>query len=138
VINRMIDDYVEQNRNKAISFTSMGQLRYLSAIKHVQAVVGNSSSGIIEAPSFEIPTVNIGDRQKGRVRAESVIDCEPEKENISMALEKALSEEFRLSIQAMRNLYEQEGTAKSIKETIKNHNLWGILKKDFYDITFDG
>ncbi len=123
VINRMIDDYVEQNSRKAIAFTSMGQLRYSSAMKHVQAVVGNSSSGIIEAPSFCVPTVNIGDRQKGRLTPESVIDCSPVKEDIIKSLEKALSEKFRVKIREMRNPYEQEGTSKRIKDTITNFNL---------------
>ena len=75
VINSMIDDYLARNYHKSIGFTSLGQLRYLSAMQHVDAVVGNSSSGIIETPSFKIGTINIGDRQKGRIKADSIIDC---------------------------------------------------------------
>jgi GDP/UDP-N,N'-diacetylbacillosamine 2-epimerase (hydrolysing) len=76
VINQMIDEYVTKNSHKSIVFTSLGQLRYLSALQYVDAVVGNSSSGLAEAPSFKIGTINIGDRQKGRIKASSVIDCE--------------------------------------------------------------
>ena len=81
-INLMIDEYVEKNSYRSAAYTSLGQLRYLSAFKHVDAVVGNSSSGIIEAPSFKIATINIGDRQKGRVKADSIIDCLPNRENL--------------------------------------------------------
>ncbi|MBU3090463.1 UDP-N-acetylglucosamine 2-epimerase (hydrolyzing), partial [Clostridium gasigenes] len=77
VINKMIDEYEKDNKDKIIAFTSMGYLRYLSAMKYCNSVIGNSSSGIIEAPSFNKPTINIGDRQKGRMQAESVINCNP-------------------------------------------------------------
>jgi GDP/UDP-N,N'-diacetylbacillosamine 2-epimerase (hydrolysing) len=80
VINRMCEEYVSKNSHKAVGFTSLGQLRYLSALQFVDAVLGNSSSGLAEAPSFKIGTINIGDRQKGRIKAKSVIDCEPNKE----------------------------------------------------------
>jgi len=75
IINKMIDQYVGKNPDKAISFTSMGQLKYLSTMQFVDAVVGNSSSGIIEAPSLKVATLNIGDRQNGRVKASSIVDC---------------------------------------------------------------
>lgn len=135
IINRMIDEYVTKKKDNSIAFTSMGQLRYLSTIKHVDAVVGNSSSGIIEAPSFKVPTVNIGDRQKGRIQARSIIDCPPIKDAISQALKQALSPEFRQSIQNIQNPYEKENTAKDIKEIIKHFDLRNILKKEFYDIS---
>lgn len=132
VINQMIDDYVAVNSYKAISFTSMGQLRYLSAMSYVNAVVGNSSSGVVEAPSFRVPTVNIGDRQKGRLRVQSIIDCPPEKEAIIHALKWALSQEFK---QSMANPYEKENTAWKIKNIVKNFKLENVLKKEFYDLT---
>ena len=78
----MIDDYVKNNSGRAIAFDSLGQRNYLSALQHVQMVVGNSSSGLIEVPSFKIPTVNIGDRQGGREQAQTVIQCDPQKESI--------------------------------------------------------
>lgn len=134
IINQRIDHYVSDKPEKAIAFTSMGQLRYLSAMKYAGAVVGNSSSGIVEAPSFNVPTVNIGDRQKGRVRAESVICCEPEKKQISSALQKALSKDFVDSIQEMKNPYEKPGTARSILNVLKEADLQNIIKKEFYDL----
>lgn len=135
IINRMIDKYVSHNGQRAIGITSMGQINYLSTMKYMDAVVGNSSSGIIEAPSMKTPTVNIGDRQKGRVRAKSIIDCEPEKEDIRRALTRALSSEFKSSIKTVNNPYEKENTAKNIKEVIRNFDLESILKKRFHDIT---
>ena len=82
IINSMIDEYVRNNSFKSIGFASLGQLRYLSALQFVDLVIGNSSSGLLEAPSFKIATINIGDRQKGRIKAKSVIDCLPDKKNI--------------------------------------------------------
>ncbi|WP_045212429.1 UDP-N-acetylglucosamine 2-epimerase [Desulfonatronovibrio magnus] len=134
IINQMIDQYVGENSVNSTAFTSMGQLRYLSGMKYASAVVGNSSSGIIETPSFRVPTVNIGDRQKGRVRAESVIDCEPLREPIQKALLKAISAEFHESLQNMINPYEQEGTARNILDVLNKTDLSGIMKKEFYDL----
>lgn len=133
VINTMIDDYISRCEEKAVAFDSMGQLRYLSAMQYVDAVVGNSSSGIVEAPSFKIPTVNIGDRQKGRVRSGSIIDCSPAKDAIVQAIQRALSSEFVRGIRNTQNPYERENTASNIKEIIKGFDLRGILKKEFYD-----
>ena len=137
IINQFIDSYVVEHPDKAIAFTSMGQLRYLSAMKHCAAVVGNSSSGILEAPSFKIPTINVGDRQKGRVRAGSVIDCEPEKDQIHSALHKALSKEFTDSLKDITNPYEKSGTAQMILEAIKKADLNNIVKKEFYDTSLN-
>src|SRR5690606_39122045 len=96
IINLLIDDYVLNNQHKAIAFASLGQLRYLSALQYVDVVIGNSSSGLIEVPSFHKPTINIGDRQKGRIKGETVIDCDPECRSIKQAIDQALSEEFNL------------------------------------------
>ncbi|MCL0106681.1 UDP-N-acetylglucosamine 2-epimerase [Peptococcaceae bacterium] len=137
IINKMIDEYVLKNSHKAIAFTSLGQLRYLSAMKYVDAVVGNSSSGIAEAPSFRIGTINIGDRQKGRIRAKSVIDCKPKKEDILKAIDKLYSNEFKEMLKEVRNPYEQDGfPSKAIVNVLKNYDLSNILKKEFYDIEF--
>ncbi|KNZ70108.1 UDP-N-acetyl-D-glucosamine 2-epimerase [Thermincola ferriacetica] len=137
VINRLIDGYVGSHPGKAIALTSMGQLKYLSAIRHVDAVVGNSSSGIIEVPSFGKPTVNIGDRQRGRVKAESVIDCEPQAEKIIEAMEKAFSPEFATFSRKVRNPYGEGNSAARIVKILKD-SLESVngLKKKFYDIDF--
>ena len=129
----MIDKYTNNYPDKAMAFNSMGQVKYLSAMKHASVVVGNSSSGIIEAPSLRVPTVNIGDRQRGRLRAKSVIDCSPTKGAIIKALEQAVSSGFRQSIKRIKNPYEKKNAGHIIKETIKHFCLDGILKKVFYD-----
>ena len=129
----MIDNYVSQNRNRAIAFTSMGQALYFSAMKHVDAVVGNSSSGIIEAPSMLVPTVNIGDRQQGRIRAASIIDYSQSKKSVAKVLEKGLSYEFKQSIKNIQNPYEKKNTAKEIKRKLKIFDPSKIIKKQFYD-----
>jgi len=134
VIIAMIDEYVRQHPEKAVAFTSLGYLRYLSALQYVDAVVGNSSSGIVEVPSFGLPTVNIGDRQKGRLRADSVIDCLPEKTEITQALQQAFSAEFKAKARQTVNPYEQPDTVEKIFSVIKTYPLDSIIKKHFYDL----
>jgi GDP/UDP-N,N'-diacetylbacillosamine 2-epimerase (hydrolysing) len=134
VINRMIDKFVENNKDRCVAFTSLGQLRYLSSLRFCCAVMGNSSSGIIEVPSFGIPTVNIGDRQKGRVRALSVIDCGNTEREIENAVVQALSGEFRDSIADVKNPYEGENTSEKILQIIGEKLQQGIdIKKSFYN-----
>jgi len=132
IINNMIDNYVFTHDN-TISFKSMGQLKYLSALQFMDAVVGNSSSGLLEAPSFKITTVDIGDRQRGRVKADSVICCMPNKKSIDNALRKIYSKDFKNILKNVKNPYGDGGASQKIKETIKNISLNGILKKSFYD-----
>ncbi len=134
VINQMIDEYVAKNSHKSIGFTSLGQLRYLSALQYVDAMVGNSSSGLAEAPSFKIATINIGDRQKGRIKVDSVIDCEPVKLSISKAFEKLYTQEFQDILQTTRNPYGEGCASKKIIEEIKKIDLDNILKKSFYNL----
>jgi UDP-hydrolysing UDP-N-acetyl-D-glucosamine 2-epimerase len=134
VINKMIDDFVAKDSNRSISVTSLGQLRYLSAMGIVDAVIGNSSSGIIEAPSMGVPTVNIGGRQAGRLRASSVIDCDETVEAISIAIEKALSPDFRNFASKISNPYGDGKAAKRIADTICRTDLQGIVVKKFYDL----
>jgi GDP/UDP-N,N'-diacetylbacillosamine 2-epimerase (hydrolysing) len=134
VINKMIDEYVFMNNDKSIVFTSMGQLQYFSALQYIDAVVGNSSSGLLEAPSFKVPTINIGDRQKGRIKALSVIDCEPDKDSITKALDKAFSDKFQNVVKKVINPYGSGGASKKIKNILKKIDLYDILKKKFYDI----
>ncbi len=134
VINQMCDEYVTKNSHKSACFTSLGQLRYLSALQYVDAVVGNSSSGLAEAPSFKIGTINIGDRQKGRIKADSVIDCEPIKSSIAKAFEKLYSQDFKDILKRVENPYGNGCASKKIIEEIKKVDLNNILKKQFYDL----
>lgn len=134
VINQMIDEYVAKNPHKSVGFTSLGQVRYLSAMQFVDAVVGNSSSGLTEAPSFKIGTINIGDRQKGRIKAKSVIDCEPNKKEIKKAFEKLYSQEFQANVQNVQNPYGDGSSSKLIIGSIKKIDLSKILKKSFYNL----
>jgi GDP/UDP-N,N'-diacetylbacillosamine 2-epimerase (hydrolysing) len=132
IINSMIDDYVSKNDN-TIAFTSMGKLNYLSALQFMDAVVGNSSSGLLEAPSFKIGTINIGDRQKGRIKANSVISCLPNKNSIENAFKKLYSKQFQDVISKVESPYGKGGSSKKIVKTIKEVNLLNIVKKSFYD-----
>ena len=103
IINHMIDEYTSKNTKKSIGFTSLGQLRYLSAMQYMDAVVGNSSSGLIETPSFNIGTINIGDRQKGRIKAASIIDCKPNKKSIKNAFGVLHSKKFQSTLKDIKN-----------------------------------
>ena len=134
VINQMIDEYVKKNQHKAVGFTSLGQLRYLSALQYIDAVVGNSSSGLAEAPSFKIGTINIGDRQKGRIMADSVMDCDVTKESIEESFSKLYSIEFQNKLQITKNPYGEGGASMEIIKVLKDYPLCDILKKKFYDI----
>lgn len=134
IIIQLIDEYVKNNSEKAIAFTSLGQLRYLSAIQYMDVVVGNSSSGLIEVPSFKKATINIGDRQQGRVKATSVIDCETNKEDIEKAIKKALSLEFKEELKSSKNPYGEKNSSIEIVEVLKNIDLNGIVKKQFYNL----
>ncbi len=133
IINSMIDDYVSIHDN-AIAFKSMGQLNYLSALQFVDGVVGNSSSGLLEAPSFKIGTIDIGDRQKGRIKAKSVISCNPNKKEINSAFKYLFSKEFKNKLLQVKNPYDNGDTTNKILKKIKSTKLEGILKKSFYDI----
>lgn len=134
IMARMIAQFVEQHSN-ACAYTSLGQLRYLSCIAHVDGVVGNSSSGLLEAPSFRKGTINIGDRQRGRLQATSVINCEPTNKSIAAAVEKLYSADFQQGLSFVRNPYGEGGASEKIVETIKHHSISGIAKKAFYDLS---
>lgn len=136
VVNRMIDEYVVANPDKACVFASLGQLRFLSALQYVDAMIGNSSSGLAEAPSFKIGTINIGDRQKGRIAADSVIHCAPEKEAILEAMYTLYSKEFAEKIKNVRNPYNNGGASEKIKSILMEVSLESIAKKKFFDIDF--
>lgn len=134
IIIELIDEYVKKNNNKAVAFTSLGQLRYLSAIQFMDVVIGNSSSGLIEVPSFKKATINIGDRQQGRVKAASIIDCENNIEDIEKAINKALSIEFKEELKFSKNPYGDKNSSIEIVEVLKSIDLNGIVKKQFYNI----
>ncbi len=137
-INQMIDEYVSKNSDKSVAFISLGQLRYLSALQFVDAVAGNSSSGLLEAPSFKIGTINIGDRQKGRLKAKSIIDCVPNKKSILQALDIFHSESFQEQLKSVQNPYGDGMASKKIIEVLKQVDLGSLLKKVFYNISREG
>lgn len=134
IINQKIENYVKQNASRCCVFDSLGQLRYLSAVKNCEAVIGNSSSGLLEVPFLRKPTVNIGIRQRGRLKAESVIDCSFTTEEITAAIEKALSTEFKEKIVNIPMLYGDGNTSEKIVEVLKTMNLDKIIIKQFYDL----
>ncbi len=133
-INIMIDEFVQKNPHKAISFLSLGQQRYLSALNFVDAVLGNTSSGLVEAPSFKIGTINIGTRQKGRVQASSVLNCSADKLEILKSIAKLYSTEFQDSLKYTINPYAQPESSKKTKKVLKNIDLAKIIHKKFRDI----
>jgi GDP/UDP-N,N'-diacetylbacillosamine 2-epimerase (hydrolysing) len=133
-INKMIDDYVNSNPNKSIAFKSLGQLRYFSALKHVDGIIGNSSSSLIEAPSLYLGAINVGDRQKGRVQSDSVINCSTNVENIDHAIKSLFKEEFKQKLNTVINPYDKDKTSDNIIRVITNYPLKNILKKAFYNI----
>ncbi len=135
VINQMIEEFVKENKKRSIAFKSLGQLRYLSALKHMDLVLGNSSSGILEVPSFNIPTINIGDRQKGRIFSESVIQTEPNSSDLAQAFAKATNPVYLEKIKNQKQLYGSGNAAEKIMSVLrlKKDN---DLKKIFHDIQF--
>lgn len=133
-MNQEIGRFVEDHPERSAVFDSMGQINYLNAMKYASAMVGNSSSGILEAACFELPVINIGNRQKGRLRAKNVIDCDPDRQKITEALEKGLNPLFRLSLKNMENPFQKESTARIIKDRIKQYNYPAQGEKEFFDL----
>lgn len=134
VIMQEIEKYVEQNKGRAIAFKSLGLKRYLSALQYVTAVVGNSSSGIIEVPSFGIPTLNIGNRQKGRIAAESVVHCGATYEEICQGLRDILSDTQIVKSRNAINPYDKSNTTDNILRIIKDYQINNIIQKSFYNL----
>ena len=133
IIKQMIDRFVSKNKNRSISFTSLGHRNYISIMQYVDGVVGNSSSGLLEAPTFKIGTINIGDRQSGRLKAESIIDCDPNKESINNAISKLYSQKFKNVIKKTSNPYGKGNASEKIIKTLLNLKLPKELKKKFHD-----
>jgi GDP/UDP-N,N'-diacetylbacillosamine 2-epimerase (hydrolysing) len=129
-----VHEFVARCGPRAKAFASLGQQRYLSLVAQVDAVVGNSSSGLAEVPSFRKPTINIGDRQRGRLKAQSVIDCEPTRASISAALERAGTPEFRHLLETAVNPYGSGGASERVVEVLERTSFDGLLKKTFHDL----
>ena len=134
VINQMIDNFVKHEPNAHV-FPNLGQRRYLGLLNIADVMVGNSSSGIIEAPSFKLPVVNIGDRQRGRVRAANVIDCGVERDEIAEALDQALGKDFKERLSHLVNPYGSGQASARIVAVLKGVSIGErFLKKRFLDI----
>jgi UDP-hydrolysing UDP-N-acetyl-D-glucosamine 2-epimerase len=131
---RAIDNFVAADTDRSIFINSLGQVRYLSALRHAEAVIGNSSSGLIEAPTFFTPTVNMGDRQRGRLRAASVIDCAEDTPSIAAAIRRAISPEFNAGIKDQINPYGSGNAAQKIVAHLKTVELDGLIMKRFHDM----
>lgn len=131
----LVGDWCEESVGRALAVKSLGRDRYYSALAHAAAVIGNSSSGIIEAPSFGIPTLDIGDRQKGRTRGNTVIGCVPERDGIISGLERVLSAEVReFCYNNGNNPYHKPGTVEFIHEKLLGLPLHRCMTKSFYDL----
>ncbi len=134
IIVEMIKRYVDNNVERAVWFTSLGMKRYLSTLQYIGGVVGNSSSGIIEVPSFHIPTINIGDRQKGRVAATSVLNCNPDRRAIEEKLTTILQPGYKGSLKDIQNSYDKSNTAEEIVRIIKEQKIEPVKK--FYNLNW--
>lgn len=130
---RMVEEFVGKHSN-AFAFTSLGQLRYLSTIRNIDAVVGNSSSGLTEVPSFKKGTINIGTRQQGRLRASSVIDCDPDRRDIGAAIRRLYSSDFQAALLKTQNPYGNGGASDAIVKKIESVGIASLLRKSFVDL----
>jgi GDP/UDP-N,N'-diacetylbacillosamine 2-epimerase (hydrolysing) len=133
-LTEQIRRFAALHPDRAAAFTSLGQLRYLSAMRHCLAVVGNSSSGIIEAPSLGVGIVNIGDRQKGRVQADSVINCAPERGELAQALARAITPEYQETAAQVTNPYGSAGASEKIAKVAATFSLANLARKSFYNL----
>jgi GDP/UDP-N,N'-diacetylbacillosamine 2-epimerase (hydrolysing) len=133
IVIKMIKKFVSSNKCDSVKFSSMGYVNYLSVLKNVDCILGNSSSGLIEAPSLKIPTINIGDRQEGRLKANSVVDSKPKKNLIIKSIKKIYNKRFRENLKHNQNPYEYKNSAKKIYEIIKRAKIPLELKKFFYN-----
>lgn len=134
VINQMIDSFVTENPQKAKAFSTLGTLRFLSVLKICNAIIGNSSSGIVEAPSLNVPTINIGNRQKGRIQADTVINVAIEEDEISKALQTSKEQSFIKSLAEVKNPYGKGNTTAQIIKVLHKTDLKALKTKKFYDL----
>jgi GDP/UDP-N,N'-diacetylbacillosamine 2-epimerase (hydrolysing) len=135
VLIQMVEEFVATHIN-ARAYNSLGQLHFLSCVKIVDGVVGNSSSGLTEAPSLQTGTVNIGDRQRGRLKAKSVIDCPPQSQAILEAICKLYSLHFQQTLSTVVNPYGSSGASAKILQTLRSQVLTDVLKKSFYNLNY--
>ena len=133
-ITKMIEKFHAEHPSVSKIFPSLGQLRFLSTLKFIDGIVGNSSSGLTEAPSFKIGTINLGDRQTGRLKAKSVIDSNFEKKKILKSIKTIYTKSFQRNLSSVVNPYGKPGASKKILKTIKEISLENILKKKFHDL----
>jgi len=134
-IRARLTAYASDNQGRVAAFAALGTERYLSMLAHCDAVIGNSSSGFIEAPSFRVPTVNIGDRQMGRIAPPSVIHCRPTRDEIRQAIRRALDPKFIASLRDMKNPYGDGYATSRIVDVLRSVPLGeGAIKKQFYDL----
>ncbi len=133
-LKQLINDFVLLHRDRSIAFNSMGHVNYLSTLQFIDGVVGNSSSGLLEAPTFNIGTINIGERQKGRLKASSVIDCDISTESINNAINTLYTKKFNKVIMATKNPYGNGGAVKKVFNFLKKEKFPKTLKKDFFDL----
>lgn len=133
-INQKIERYVDKESDRAELYSSLGQRRYLSALHHVDLVLGNSSSGLTESPAVPVPTVNLGTRQRGRPRAESVIDCREQADAIAESIQEALSESFRSTLENVTSPYGDGKATPRIRRHLKEIPLEELTTKSFYDV----
>ena len=129
-----LESFKDELQGRVLLIQSLGQLRYLSALKHCDLVIGNSSSGLIEAPTFKIPTINIGNRQKGRLAGDTVINCDGDKNSILRAITESLSKSFKEKCSYSSNPYGEGDSSKNILSTIFTTDLDGLVFKSFFDI----
>ncbi len=130
----VLETYKNKYPGRVLLVQSLGQLRYLSLLKYCSAVIGNSSSGLIEAPTFNIPTVNIGNRQKGRITGETVIQCGESFDEIKQAVNQALNPEFIANCKRVKNPYGDGDSSNRIVSTMLSFPLDNIVEKSFYDL----
>ncbi len=137
ILIKLIESFVREHDNARV-YSSLGQLLYLSVLAQCDGMVGNSSSGLIEAPSLNKATINIGDRQRGRLQSKSVINCEPKRRNIINAFKKLYSIEFQEILKETKNPYGDGGASEKILKVLKSHSIKNIIKKSFYDFPDTG
>lgn len=136
IINQMIDQFVAEHNDRCVAFTSLGQYQYISVLHYIGAVVGNSSSGIIETASIPVATVDIGLREAGRIRPDNVIWSDVDKKSIKESIALALSDELAAKIQSINNPYYKKGTSKTIRGILEELVIDQTTMKEFFDIEF--
>jgi len=136
LFNRKIASYVDANSHRAVFHASLGQNLFLSTLRLTKGLIGNSSSGIIEAPSLAVGTLNVGARQEGRIRARTVIDSDASADSIAVGIERLLSEDFRDRLKNVLNPYFQENCSEKVISALKSFSVDGSQHKLFYDVAY--